>query len=205
MKHLRFLAILLALCPAAAFGADFGPSHQLASGEVLRGRFTEDTPLKGIANPLHSEGRFVVAPGHGLIWAVEKPMAMMFIFTNAGMVQIIGGIPLLQQSSQKNPFLAQVTGLLAAALSGDWKTLEPNLAITHNGNAKLWRVKMTPRPTCPLTMPFRAITATGGSNVDNAEVLRPDGLSETFTFSNHSVTPGPLTNAETAAFSRGPL
>ncbi|MDD5586110.1 MAG: hypothetical protein PHY92_04020 [Alphaproteobacteria bacterium] len=205
MLRLKLSIILFFLWPAAVFAADLGPSRQLANGEILRGRFSAEHPVKGFAKPMQSAGRFVVAPGRGLIWAVEKPMAMTFIFTDAGMVQTIGDMPLLQQSSQKMPFLAHVTGLLAAALGGDWKTLEPDFAITRSGSPKRWRVKMVPRPTCPISMPFRALSATGNSYVEQAEVLRPDGLSDTFVFRDHSITPAPLTNTEAKALALRPM
>jgi hypothetical protein len=205
MPRFKIWTLLIFLWPTAVSGAELGPVRRLGNGEVLRGRFTEEHPVKGITKPLRSEGHFVVAPRHGLIWAIEKPLPVTFVFTDSGMVQTIGDLPLLQQSSQKMPFLGQVTGLLTAALGGDWKTLEPDFAVSHSGNAKRWRVKIVPRPSCPMALPFRAINASGKTFVEHADVLRPDGLSDTFVFTEHNITSAPLTNTESKALSLLPM
>jgi hypothetical protein len=56
-----------------------------------------------------------------------------------------------------------------------------------------------------MSVPFRTIKASGKTYVEHAEVLRPDGLSDTFVFSGHSFTSAPLTNSETKALSLLPM
>jgi hypothetical protein len=200
MPLLLLLAFLSALTPSLAFGAAFGPSQPVTSGKILRGRFVHEHPVKGVDKPIRTEGRFVVAPDYGMIWAVERPLPVTFIFTSSGMAQMIGDFPLLIQSSQKKPFLAQVQTQLVAALSGNWTTLEPDFSMSHEGTPERWNVKITPRATAK-GVPFTTLTASGGTLVERADVLRPDGLSDTFLFQNQSLTPAPPSAAETRAFS----
>lgn len=212
MPYLRVLLLLILLspatvnaavkhaAPAATPGTGTGPAPSLASGEMMRGNFAEEHWIKGLSKPVRSEGHFLVAPGHGVIWAIEKPLPIAFIVTGAGMLQTINGMPMLKQKAVNNPFLGHVSTMLAAALGGDWKKLEPNLIIARTGNAKGWRVQMTPRPTAPVRMPFRELTITGAHYAEKASVLRHDGLTDTYTFRNHDVSKGPLTEKEQRSF-----
>jgi len=207
MNIIRLWIILLAplvLCPTVSTAADFGPARRLAESEILRGSFVEERAVKGLSRPVRSEGRFVVAPGYGVIWAVQKPLPVTFVFNDSGMVQTVGNIPVLQQTAAKNPFLARVTGLLSAALGGNWKMLETEFDIKKSGPGKNWRVKITQKPGGNSKMPFRAITASGKTYVERAEVLRNDGLSDTYVFAAHSITPGPPAGAEAALLSLSP-
>ena len=52
-------------------------SLTLASGEVLRGRFTQQRSLQGFNAPLTSTGSFILAPGRGVLWRAETPFALI--------------------------------------------------------------------------------------------------------------------------------
>lgn len=203
MKLTGFL-FLLAILPAAVFAGDFGPSRILSDGEILRGRFVEERRIKGLEKPVRSEGRFVVAPGHGVIWAVEKPLPLTFVFTESGMVQTVGNMPLLQQAAVKGSFLSRAPAMLSAALAGNWKRLENDFSIKRSGTGKSWKVKITPKAENGLKAPFSSITATGKSYVERAEVLRLDGLTDSYIFKDQSITLGPPAGAEAAMLSLTP-
>jgi hypothetical protein len=197
--HIVFLIPLV--LPLPSYANDFGPTKRLAVGDILRGRFTQEHYMAGVSKPLHSEGHFVVAPGYGLIWAVEKPLPLTIVVTADGMSQSVAGVPVLHKSTTQMPFLARVTSLLSAALGGNWKTLESDFTLTREGNAKQWRVKLVPHDPKTKGMPFRELTAKGTRFVDRAELTRPDNAPDIFTFKDQTITPSPPTEIETAFFS----
>jgi len=201
MLRCVFFLVLALAAPSFSFAAETGPSRLLGKNEILRGRFVQEHPVKGLANPVRSEGRFVVAPGRGMIWAVEKPLPSSFVFTSGGMLHMIGDLPLLFQSSQQRPFLGQAPDLITAALGGNWKALETDFDLKRSGGQKLWQVKIVPRPVSRLRPPFKSVTASGTSFVERAEVLRHDGLSDSFAFSQQQLDGGGLTASEANAFS----
>jgi hypothetical protein len=85
---------------------------------VLRGEFSQQRTLKGIAKPLLSRGHFVLARDRGLIWTVEAPFKITTVITAAGILQLIDGSKPLQISSARIPFLRNFHKVLSASLSG---------------------------------------------------------------------------------------
>jgi len=170
---------------------------------ILRGSFTQDHPIKGMQTPMHSEGHFVVAPGFGIIWAIEKPMAMDIVVTKNGAIQTIGGVPILNFPASKNPFLGKAAPLLCAALGGNLAPLEPDFAIARAGKPEAWRIIFTPRQA--QGAPFQSLVAEGGRFVTAATAARADGLSDVFRFADQAVVKELPTPAETALFKAVPM
>ncbi len=200
MKYKLFLLLFALLMPLTATAAGLGPSERISARDVLRGRFVQEHHSKGMAKPLRSEGSFVLSPDKGLIWAIEKPLPMTFVVSSDGMLQTVGGLPLLRMPVDKMPYLPRITHLVRASLLGDWDALEPDFAISDSGNAKRWRVQLAPKANAGAALPFQSITASGGRFVDRADVMRNDGLPESFAFTQQTVSAAPLTPAESAAF-----
>jgi hypothetical protein len=48
-------------------------TQAVARPDVLRGQFSQEKQVSGFRNPLRSQGRFVVARQHGVIWTTLKP------------------------------------------------------------------------------------------------------------------------------------
>jgi hypothetical protein len=198
MIRFAFLLLLLLTC-AAARADDVGPSEKIPAGGVLRGNFVEDHSFTNGQKPLHSEGTFVVAPGRGIMWVVMKPIPLTFVFTAQGMAQSIAGLPLVQTKAKHLPIVAQISGLIASAMEGDWDNLNRVFVVSRNPTAKGWSANLKPIDA-KNGLPFNDLTAEGSRFVDSAKALRPDGGLDTFAFSNQSVSATAPTEAEMAAF-----
>lgn len=194
---MRFFLILLCLT-AFAFpaAAEIGPNVQIPPGGTLRGRFVEEHSMKNPDAPLRSEGHFVLVPGAGVIWSVEKPLPLTLIITPAGLAQKLGNIRLPPVPSSKMPILARATDLLSNALMGEWQKLEKDFAVTRNATSRGWQAVMICRAESGI--PFKSITADGGQFVNAARVARDDGGTENFAFSDQSISAEPPTPAEMA-------
>jgi hypothetical protein len=198
MRRFAFCLIgLVILMPGRAVAA--APTQGLAANEVLRGQFVQERHLKGFNAPLRTEGRFVLAPGHGLIWQAEKPFAVDTVITPAGLAQQVNGTQTLRLESSKLPFLARLYDMLGGALAGNWGKLESDFTVSRSGDAQNWRVTMLPRKADDIAMPFRSIAVTGSRFVDTVVLAKPDGDSDVLTFLDQSVSSAPLSAAETAA------
>lgn len=195
----RFCLLLLILLMGSSAASADGPAH-LAEGQVLRGQFVQERHLQGFENPLRSEGRFLLAPGHGLIWQTEKPFAITTVITAAGLAQEVNGNQTLKLEAAKLPFLNQLYDMLSGALTGDWAKLEAGFAVTRSGGEQHWQVALKPRKADDPGMPFKAIDVTGSQLIDEILLTKPDGDFDKLSFHDQTISDQPLTAAETAAF-----
>lgn len=195
------LMLFMALAPSVALAAAPDTGQVIVgAGDILRGHFIEERHLKGFNGPMNSEGHFVVAPKHGLIWGMEKPFPTTTVITPAGLAQSINGISIMRLPAKKMPFLLHLYNMLGGALAGDWKELERDFTVTRSGDAEDWQVILVPRRADNPAMPFSSITVSGHRFVENVVLLKTDGDSDTLTFLNEVISPAPPTAAENFAF-----
>lgn len=199
MRRLALLLLIL-LCGISHALAEGPISVRLTEGQVLRGQFVQERHLQGFDNPLRSEGRFVLAPGHGLIWQTEKPFAITTVITAAGLAQEVNGNQTLKLEAAKLPFLNQLYDMLSGALTGDWARLEAGFTVTRGGDDQHWQVALKPRDADDPGMPFTAIDVTGSQFIDELMLTKPDGDFDKLSFHDQAVSDQPLTDAESAAF-----
>jgi len=195
----RFCVLLLILLIGSSAASADGPAH-LTEGQVLRGQFVQERHLQGLENPLRSEGRFLLAPGHGLIWQTEKPFAITTVITAAGLAQEVNGNQTLRLEASKLPFLNQLYDMLSGALTGDWAKLEAGFTVTRSGDEQHWMVALKPRKADDPGMPFKAIDVTGSQLIDEILLTRPNGDFDKLSFHDQAISDQPLTAAEMAAF-----
>jgi hypothetical protein len=200
MKLISLLLLVILVGSTSALAE--GPTgKRLSEGQVLRGQFVQERHLQGFDNPLRSEGRFVLAPGHGLIWQTEKPFAVTTVITAAGLAQEVNGNRTLKLDAAKLPFLDQLYGMLSGALTGDWSKLDTGFAVTRKGSDQQWQVTLQPRKTGDPAMPFTAIDAAGGQFIDELTLTKPDGDFDKLGFHDQAISEQPLSAAEKATFS----
>jgi len=198
----RILLMLFALMfSLPAFAAD-PLTDQVIVGfaDILRGHFTEERQMKGFNGPLRSQGHFVVAPGHGLIWAIEKPFPTTSTITPNGLMQDVGGIKVMQVPVKKIPFLLHLYDMLGGALAGHWQVLEKDFIVTPESNADGWQVTLQPRQTNNPAMPFQTIIIKGSRFVESALLQKADGDFDFLTFNHTALSTAPPTIAEMTAF-----
>lgn len=197
----RSLLVLLASMPIRSLAASAaGPDRHIAPGEVLRGGFVQERHLKGFNAPLRSDGHFVLVPGRGLIWRVEKPFAITTVITSAGLVQQVGGSETMRLAAARLPFLSHLYNMLGGALGGDWHALETDFLVERSGDPAHWQVRLTPRKADDtLAMPFAAIVAEGGRFVETVEMTKPDGDADVLRFVDQVLNGAPLSAEEATA------
>lgn len=195
--------LIILLTASSAIGDSAGPLT-LRDGQVLRGHFMQERRLLGLQAPLRSDGRFTLAPGHGLAWMTERPFAINTIITKAGLVQELDGDRTLSLPADRLPFLTKLYGMISGALSGDWGALESDFDLVRGDVDKGWRVELTPRRPDDPAMPFRSIALAGGQFVETITLSRPNGDVDHLVFSAQALSSSPLSIEETAAFAAPP-
>jgi hypothetical protein len=167
--------------------------HALKSGEVIAGRFVQERHLAGLAAPLRSEGRFVLAAGRGLIWRGEKPFATVTVLTPAGVMQSVDGQEVQRLPASRVPFLSRFYNMLSGALAGDWTAMEHDFTVERRESQPLWTIVLHPRSTDdPASAQLQSITVTGGALVDAVEIHRANGDWEHLSFRDQALSSAPL-------------
>ena len=200
MNRRLFLAALLLLAAAGTRAAE--PRRALRQGQILRGRFIQERRLQGFNAPLRSEGTFVLAPGRGLIWRAETPFAVTTIITAAGLVQDASGTETMRLTTARAPFMARLYDMLAGALGGDMHALENDFTVGITTEGDHWRYDLRPRTIGDAMMPFQSMVVRGSALVEQVDMLKPGGDSDTLTFLDQAVSNAPLTAGEAAALAR---
>jgi len=199
---MRYLILtFLILMPFRASAIE--PSTQqlvINTQDILRGHFVEERNLKGFNAPIKTQGHFVVAPAHGLIWQIEKPLPTATVITPSGLVQTIAGAKVMFLPAQKVPFLLHLYDMLGGALAGNWKPLETEFVVTKSDNEDGWEVTLVPRRKDNPAMPYGSITVSGHRFVENVTLLKTDGDSDTLAFDNEALSSAPPLATETVAF-----
>ena len=183
-------ALAAALVQSAAISQ--AQTLTLASGEVLRGRFTQQRSLQGFNAPLTSTGSFILAPGRGVLWHAETPFALITAMGPGGIVQRIVGGATTHYPASRLPAIVRLYEIFGAALSGDWQKLAAIFDVRREGTDKAWTVTLTPLRAGNDGLPLRHVVVRGGGYVDSVEVMRTNGDWDRIEFSQQAPSRAPL-------------
>lgn len=176
-----------------------GPTGAITGSSTLRGKFVQERRLQGFQAPLRSEGRFMLAPGRGLIWQTLTPFAVTTVITAAGLVQDSDGAETMRLPAARLPFLAKLYDMLGGALAGDWQALGREFTVVRSGDAAAWQVDLQPRtPPDAASMPIRAIRIAGGRFVEQVDLMKEGGDSDSLRFTGQTLSTAPPDAAEIA-------
>ena len=172
-------------------------SLTLASGEVLRGRFTQQRFLQGFNAPLTSTGSFILAPRRGVVWRGETPFVVVTVMGPGGLVQRVSGGATTHYPASRLPAIVRLYEIFGAALSGDWRKLESIFEVRREGTESDWKVTLTPLRSGEGGVPLRQVVVRGGRYVDSVEVMRINGDWDRIEFSQQAPSRAPI-DAETS-------
>lgn len=169
-RLLATLLVLLACPPAMAFDlADL--QKQLSAPAVVSGNFVQEKHLRALAQPLTSQGRFVLARDHGLLWLLRTPLRQDYRINANGIARRDpdGWQTLPNQSAG-----AQQNRLFFAVLQGDSSGLQRDFELSLSGDAEHWQLRLTPRSLL-LKQIFTRIDITGGRFVERIDLAETQG------------------------------
>jgi hypothetical protein len=196
----RLIAVLVGLCwlvAASAAVADPAP-RLLGQDEMIRGRFVQDRILAGFAKPLHSEGRFVLVNGKGLIWQGETPFKTTTVISASGILQLVDGQEAMRLPASRLPVLAHFYEVLGGALSGDEHLLQKDFKVAQSSDAGRWHLVLTPvRPDDVALGQIVSITLSGPDLADEVEIRKQTGDVDHLRFLDQAVAPAALSPEET--------
>ncbi|MDX2028863.1 MAG: LolA-related protein [Alphaproteobacteria bacterium] len=197
MRYLSFIALLFLTWTALAAQTPPGQTR-LDGGKILRGAFIQEFQTSKTGSPLVSSGQFTVAPGHGLIWKIEKPFPTSTIITPEAAIQNVGGL------SMKLPVknLRSLYDMVGGALAGDRSALEKEFILMPGGKDSQWQMLLTPRQPGKAKLPYSSITVSGSTFVEKILMTKANGAQDTLSFTETTLSSAPLSASETSAFNK---
>lgn len=170
---------------------------QLGKPAVVRGEFVQEKHLRSLPQPLLSQGTFVLAKQHGLLWLLRTPLKQDYRIDERGIARRdANGWQQLPQRSAG----AQQNRLFLAVLEGDSSGLQRDFDLALAGEADNWRLTLTPRAVL-LKQIFDSIEITGGALVQRIELHEAQG-DRTVLRMTRSEPGDRLSDAERADFAR---
>ncbi len=171
-KCLTAIALLMAANMAMAQTFDLPQlAEQLSGPAVVRGDFIQEKHLRALPQPLTGRGQFVLARDHGLLWLLQQPIRQDYRITAQGIARRSeqGWQALDPQGNS-----ARQNQLFLAVLSGDTPALQRDFQLELSGEAKAWRLQLTPRGAL-LKQIFADIDIQGGKTVTQIELHEAQG------------------------------
>lgn len=172
-------------------------STQLAKPAVIHGQFIQEKHLRALPQPLTSQGSFVLAKDHGLLWLLKTPLQQDYRINAQGIARRdANGWHMLPGKSAG----AEQNRLFLAVLQGDSSGLQRDFELTLSGDAQRWHLTLTPRSLL-LKQVFQQINIEGGELVQRIELLETQGDSTLLRMPD-STADQPLSDAEQHDFAQ---
>ncbi len=204
---LRTLVVLLSLLVAvpvlaAPAAADVDLVKQrVAKVGVLRGEFTQEKQVAGFNNPLRSQGRFVLAQDHGVIWTTLKPFPSEVVVTRDRILsRQRDGSSRVELDGRQQPAMRSVNAIMFALMSGDAQALSAQFTVKVEALPdKGWKMQLTPR-SAVLGKVFSALTLSGDRYVRQVQIIEANQDVTRIHFAGLSETPAQLSADEGRKF-----
>lgn len=203
LRTLMVLVVMWGAAPVlAAPPADVNLVKQrVAKVGVLRGEFTQEKQVAGFQNPLRSQGTFVLAQDHGVIWTTRKPFPSEVVVTRDRILsRQRDGSTRVELDGRQQPAMRSVNAIMFALMSGDVQALSAQFTVKvetlpDNG----WRMQLQPR-SAMLGKVFSGLTLQGDRYVRTVEIREANQDITRIQFSGLRDSPAALSAEEGARF-----
>jgi len=201
LRTLCVLVMLAVVAPALAATDVESVKQRVAKVDVQRGEFTQEKPVAGFKNPLRSQGRFVLAQDHGVIWTTLKPFPSEVVVTRDRILsRQSDGSSRVELDGRQQPAMRSVNAIMFALMSGDAQALSAQFTVKVEvlpGNA--WKMQLTPR-SAMLGKVFAQLTLSGDRYVREVQINEANQDVTRIHFAGMSDTPATLSTDEGRRF-----
>lgn len=187
MLNRRALCLLLPSIAVAQDDAVAAIQQRLKTAPVLRGGFEQEKTLSGFAQPLKSQGDYLLLRGKGVIWRTRLPFASQLVVTREA-IQQDGGFRL---DAQQEPSVRLINALMLAMLDGDIAALQSQFQVQAQLLGQQgWRAQATPK-SAALAKLFTRIELEGDTQLRRLRLLEPAGDQISIRFDEQRREPAP--------------
>lgn len=218
-KHISVLLLGLAAMMAsglatanqntAAVGSISELQTVLSANSIVRGEFTQTRNMEMFAQPLTSQGTFLLDKSSGLLWTQTSPFPVNLVLTDNKLSQRFADQPAKIITDKENPMAFYFSHIFLSVFHGDTQKLQEQLSLSfepakmqspdENTGNNSWTLTLTPK-SAPMNAVFEAITLQGNNDIERIELREIRGDSTVIEFSQLSHQPEVLSDAEAQQF-----
>ena len=166
---------------------------------LLHVDFTQTRHLAALSRPLKSSGSMTLSRDKGVIWQIRKPLALGFVITPRGLLEVGADGVAHRKNSKDTPVVAQMGRVFQSLLQGKWSGLEESFTLHAEGQPGKWKISLAPKPRAASFL--KGIQVSGGRFIDSVHVEEAGGDDMDILFERPR-TADPLTEAESRLFAQ---
>lgn len=176
MRRLMQLLLLLATAPLLAAEADTLAriGAQIEQYGVLRADFVQTKQMAALKRPLVTSGRLVYSRRHGVLWLIEQPYRIGYVFGDERIVEIAADGTRRERGLRDVPGLAQVSRVFRAMLGANTTALREVFEVSVQGDAAKWEIELKPRQA-QIAQFLSGLKLSGGRFVDSIAIEESGG------------------------------
>lgn len=167
----------------------------LRATPLVHADFTQTRTLKALTKPLVSRGSVVVDQGRGILWQVKKPLALTFVVTPKGVLEVGPDGRRKVQTAQDAPMVAEMGRILKALVEGRFSALEGWFSLQGSGTPDRWEIRLAPKAAAAAFL--KGATLQGGRTLERLRLVEPGGDTSEVVFTG-TRTDQPLSDPERA-------
>ncbi|WP_122081950.1 LolA family protein [Vibrio coralliirubri] len=181
----------------------------LSENSIVRGEFTQTRNMEMFAQPLTSQGTFLLDKSNGLLWTQATPFPVSLVLTDNKLSQRFADQPAKIITDKENPMAFYFSHIFLSVFHGDTQKLQEQFALDfepatvtssdENTENKSWTLTLKPK-SAPMNAVFEAITLQGQNDIERIELREIRGDSTVIEFSQLSHLPEVLSDAEAQQF-----
>ena len=181
----------------------------LSENSIVRGEFTQTRNMEMFAQPLTSQGTFLLDKSSGLLWTQATPFPVNLVLTDNKLSQRFADQPAKIITDKENPMAFYFSHIFLSVFHGDTQKLQEQFALDfepatvtssdENTENKSWTLTLKPK-NAPMNAVFEAITLQGQNDIERIELREVRGDSTVIEFSQLSHLPEVLSDAEAQQF-----
>ncbi|MEC7307929.1 outer membrane lipoprotein carrier protein LolA [Vibrio crassostreae] len=185
----------------------------LSANNIVRGEFTQTRNMEMFAQPLTSQGTFLLDKSSGLLWTQTTPFPVSLVLTDNKLSQRFADQPAKIITDKENPMAFYFSHIFLSVFHGDTQKLQEQFALdfepetttntdeSANASSQDTRWTLTLKPkSAPMNAVFEAITLQGKNDIERIELREIRGDSTVIEFSQLSHLPEVLSDAEAQQF-----
>ncbi|MEC7940643.1 MAG: outer membrane lipoprotein carrier protein LolA [Pseudomonadota bacterium] len=192
---------------AAAVGSISELQTVLSENSIVRGEFTQTRSMEMFAQPLTSQGTFLLDKSSGLLWTQTTPFPVKLVLTDNKLSQKFADQPAKTITDKENPMAFYFSHIFLSVFHGDTQKLQdqfslsfqPATAQSSDQNTGFWTLTLKPK-SAPMNAVFEAIILQGNCDIERIELKEIRGDSTVIEFSQLSHQPEVLSDAEAQQF-----
>lgn len=179
----------------------------LSANSIVRGEFTQTRNMEMFAQPLTSQGTFLLDKSSGLLWTQTSPFPVNLVLTDNKLSQRFADQPAKIITDKENPMAFYFSHIFLSVFHGDTQKLQEQFSLSFepakmqspDENTEVWTLTLKPK-NAPMNAVFEAIKLQGNNDIERIELREIRGDSTVIEFSQLSHQPEVLSDAEAQQF-----